>query len=93
MLTTMATIVDTPTPQFIKTIEWDMMDKAKFFPLSMLSSFSVRCALYPLTVIKTQLQVQHKNDVYKGMIDAGSKIYKSEGISGLYRGFWISSVS
>ncbi|XP_026473743.1 solute carrier family 25 member 44-like isoform X1 [Ctenocephalides felis] len=92
MLTTMSTIVDTPTPQFIKTIEWDMMDKAKFFPLSMLSSFSVRCALYPLTVIKTQLQVQHKNDVYKGMIDAGTKIYKSEGASGLYRGFWISSV-
>ncbi|XP_062555645.1 solute carrier family 25 member 44 [Armigeres subalbatus] len=77
---------------FIKTIEWDMMDKKKFFPLSMLSSFSVRCALFPLTVIKTQLQVQYKNDVYKGMIDAGIKIYRNEGVSGLYRGFWISSV-
>lgn len=77
---------------FIKTIEWDMMDKKKFFPLSMLSSFSVRCALFPLTVIKTQLQVQYKNDVYKGMIDAGVKIYRHEGLPGLYRGFWISSV-
>lgn len=77
---------------FIKTIEWDMMDKKKFFPLSMLSSFSVRCALFPLTVIKTQLQVQYKNDVYKGMIDAGVKIYRHEGFPGLYRGFWISSV-
>lgn len=27
-----------------------------------------------------------------GMIDAYGKIYKSEGVSGLYRGFWISSV-
>jgi solute carrier family 25, member 44 len=63
----------------------------KFFPLSMLSSFSVRCALFPLTVIKTQLQVQFKNDVYKGMIDCGMKIYKAEGVRGLYRGFWISS--
>lgn len=72
--------MDTSTP-FIKTIEWDMMDKGKFFPLSMLSSFSVRCCLYPLTVIKTQLQVQFKSDVYKGMIDAGTKIYGKEGIT------------
>lgn len=77
---------------YIKTIEWDMMNKKKFFPLSMLSSFSVRCCLFPLTVIKTQLQVQHKSDVYKGMIDCALKIYKHEGIPGLYRGFWISSV-
>lgn len=27
-----------------------------------------------------------------GMIDAFHKIYKYEGLSGLYRGFWISSV-
>lgn len=57
----------------------------------MLSSFSVRCCLFPLTVVKTQLQVQFKNDVYKGMIDCGCKIYKAEGVRGLYRGFWISS--
>ena len=57
----------------------------------MLSSFSVRCALFPLTVIKTQLQVQFKNDVYNGMIDCACKIYKTEGMKGLYRGFWISS--
>ncbi|XP_046749422.1 solute carrier family 25 member 44 [Diprion similis] len=79
-------------PQFIRTIEWDMMDKKKFFPLSMLSSFSVRCCLYPLTVIKTRLQIQRKNHMYSGMIDAYKKIYKMEGFGGLYRGFWISSV-
>lgn len=82
--------LESPAP-FLKTIEWHMMDKSKFFPLSMLSSFSVRCCLFPLTVIKTQLQVQFKNDIYKGMIDCGMKIYKSEGVPGLYRGFWISS--
>ncbi|XP_066586659.1 solute carrier family 25 member 44 [Prorops nasuta] len=81
--------VDTPT---IRTIEWDMMDKTKFFPLSMLSTFSVRCCLYPLTVIKTRLQIQRKNHMYTGMIDAYRKIYKVEGFSGLYRGFWISSI-
>ena len=80
------------TPHFIRTIEWDMMDKTKFFPLSMLSSFSVRCCLYPLTVIKTRLQVQKHNNMYNGMLDACRKIYKVEGIGGLYRGFWISSI-
>lgn len=84
--------MDVPATPFIRTIEWDMMDKRKFFPLSMLSSFSVRCCFYPLTLIKTQLQVQFKNDVYSGMFDAAYKIYKSEGPRGLYKGFWISSV-
>lgn len=37
-------------------------------------------------------QVQFKNDIYSGMIDAGRKIYRKEGVSGLYRGFWISAV-
>lgn len=26
------------------------------------------------------------------MLDAGAKIYRSEGFSGLYRGFWVSSM-
>lgn len=58
--------MDMPNP-FIRTIEWDMMDKKKFFPLSMLSSFSVRCCLYPLTVIKTRLQLQRHGEVYRGI--------------------------
>lgn len=89
--TTTTTATTTTTP-FIRTIEWDMMDKARFFPLSMLSSFSIRCCFYPLTLIKTQLQVQFKNNVYTGMLDCGTKIYRAEGAAGLYRGFWISSV-
>lgn len=51
----------------ISTIEWDMMDKTKFLPLSMLSSFCVRCTLYPLTLIKTRLQIQKHGEMYKGM--------------------------
>lgn len=81
-----------PPGFIIRSIEWDMMDKVKFLPLSMLSSFSVRCALYPLTLIKTRLQVQKHNALYNGMIDAYIKIYKGEGFSGLYRGFWLSSL-
>lgn len=64
----MSTVVEAPPPEFIKNIEWEMMDKSKFFPLSMLSSFSVRCALYPLTLIKTRLQIQKHTDMYSGTV-------------------------
>ena len=40
----------------LTVIEWEMLDKKKFFPLSMMSSFTVRCFLYPLTLIRTRLQ-------------------------------------
>ncbi|XP_068248637.1 solute carrier family 25 member 44 [Palaemon carinicauda] len=75
----------------IQTIEWDMMNKYKFYPLSMLSSFSVRCFLYPFTVIKTRIQIQRHSEVYKGTFDAFQKISKYEGVGGLYKGFWISA--
>ena len=76
---------------FIKTVEWEMLDKHKFFPMSMVSSFTVRCCLYPLTLIRTRLQVQRGKEVYSGTFDAGRKILRSEGILGLYRGFFISA--
>ncbi len=80
------------TPEgFIRTIEWDMMDKRKFFPLSMASSFTVRCFLYPLTLVRTRLQVQHRADMYHGTWDAFRKIVQAEGVRGLYRGFWVSA--
>ena len=76
--------------QIIKTVEWDMLDKSKFFPYSMASSFTVRCFLYPLTLIRTRLQVQRGHDVYAGTYDAFKKILKTEGGRGLYRGFFVS---
>lgn len=79
--------------RFIRTIEWDMLDKRKYFPMSMVSSFTVRCFLYPLTVVRTRLQVAATGEgAYAGTWDALKKIVKFEGVAGLYRGFWISSV-
>ena len=40
------------------TIEWEMMDKNRFFCLSAINSLALRVVLYPLTVIKTRLQVR-----------------------------------
>jgi len=76
---------------YITTIEWEMLDKKRFYPLSMMSSFTVRCFLYPLTLIRTRLQVQHQNALYKGTFDAYRQISRTEGYRGLYRGFWISA--
>jgi len=76
---------------FIRTVEWEMLDKSKFFPMSMASSFTIRCFLYPLTLIRTRLQVQTGNSVYSGTYDAGRKIFHSEGFKGLYRGFFVSA--
>lgn len=76
---------------FIRTVEWNMLDKKRFYPYSMLSSFTVRCCLYPLTLIRTRLQMQHQNDLYRGTFDAYRKILRYEGPRGLYRGFWISA--
>lgn len=76
----------------IFTIEWNMLDKQKFFPLSMISTFTIRCLLYPFTVVKTRIQIQRQKSVYSGTIDAFQKTLKYEGFSGLYKGFWINSL-
>jgi len=81
-----------PLP-YIRTVEWEMLNKKKFFPLSIASSFTVRTALYPLTLIKTRLQIQKGNEVYKGTYDAFQKIVKYEGVKGLYKGFWVNVFS
>ncbi|XP_064644945.1 solute carrier family 25 member 44-like [Lineus longissimus] len=76
----------------ITIIEFEMMDKRKFFPLTVLSGFSIRCILYPVTLVKTRLQMQRGTELYTGTFNALSKILKSEGAMGLYRGFLISTL-
>nr|CAG4646380.1 EOG090X08ST [Macrothrix elegans] len=78
---------------FIRTIEWEMLDKKKFFPLSIASSFAVRTTLYPLTLVKTRLQIQRGTEVYRGTWDAFRQIVKYEGFKGLYKGFWVNMFS
>lgn len=43
--------------------------------------------LYPLSVIKTRMQVASKDAVQKNAFSAFKNILKTDGISGLYRGF------
>ena len=47
-----------PKTQGIRVIEFHMMNKRKFYPLSLLSGVTVRSLLHPFNVIRTRLQVQ-----------------------------------
>lgn len=57
----------------------------KFYPMALASSWSVRCLLYPMSVIKSRLQLQNQNNVYNGMRHAFKDIVKKEGYGALYR--------
>ncbi|XP_033725424.1 solute carrier family 25 member 44-like [Pecten maximus] len=77
------------TPQIIQL---DMMDKTKYYPLALGSGLLVRFIQYPLTLVRTRLQVQRGKDVYKGTFDALVKIRAAEGIRGLYQGFGVHAI-
>jgi len=76
----------------VETVEWHMLDKRKFYPMSTTCSFMIRGMLFPFTLIKTRIQIQEQTEMYKGTWDALRKIYASEGVSGFYRGFWVNSI-
>lgn len=45
-------------------------------------------SVYPTDVIKSMIQVDdYKNPKYKGVADAFQKVWRTEGLKGLYRGF------
>ncbi|EPB77509.1 hypothetical protein ANCCEY_03418 [Ancylostoma ceylanicum] len=46
--------------------------------------------LTPRSVVKSRLQLQRQNNVYRGMRHAFTEILKVEGMGALYRGFWMT---
>jgi hypothetical protein len=48
---------------------------------------STRVVLYPTQLVKTRLQVQHRNSLYNGTLDAFRKVIRFEGPRALYKGF------
>lgn len=77
----------------IPVVEYHMLNKKKYFPLAALSGVTVRTILYPLTVIKTRLQVQKQKTLYSGTFDAFRRIVCSEGVRGLYSGFLVHNLA
>ncbi|VDO99942.1 unnamed protein product [Soboliphyme baturini] len=82
---------NTCQPKQVEVIEWDMMKKSKFASLNIMSSLGVRALLYPLTLVKTRMQVTSKGGPYRGALATLSGILREEGPTALYRGFWINS--
>lgn len=78
-------------PEQVRHIEWEEMDKRKFYFFGPTLFLGIRALLYPANLVKTRLQVQRKHALYKGSFDAFKKIVRFEGIRGLYKGFLVSS--
>lgn len=68
-------------------INWDKLDKTKFYVVGAGIFTGVTVALYPMSVIKTRLQVATKDTVEKSASSVIRGILKTDGIPGLYRGF------
>uniref|UniRef100_A0AC34RDI4 Solute carrier family 25 member 44 n=1 Tax=Panagrolaimus sp. JU765 TaxID=591449 RepID=A0AC34RDI4_9BILA len=89
-MTSSDTDFDIEVTQKLHIIEWEHLNLWKFYPMALASSWTVRCMLYPMSVVKSRLALQKQNHVYRGMRHAFVDIIKTEGIGALYRGFWVT---
>lgn len=75
----------------IQIIEWEDLDKKKFYSFGLFMTMTIRATVYPATLIRTRLQVQKGKSLYGGTFDAFFKILRVEGVRGLYRGFMVNT--
>ncbi|XP_023678551.1 solute carrier family 25 member 44a [Paramormyrops kingsleyae] len=75
----------------IQIIEWEDLDKKKFYSFGVFMTMTIRATVYPATLIRTRLQVQKGKSLYNGTFDAFFKILRAEGVRGLYRGFMVNT--
>ncbi|CAK9158083.1 unnamed protein product [Ilex paraguariensis] len=68
-------------------INWDKLDKTKFYVVGAGIFTGVTVALYPISLVKTRLQVASKDAVERTAFSVIRGILRTEGIPGLYRGF------
>jgi solute carrier family 25 protein 44 len=76
-------------PSLTHDIDWPMLNKSRYVPLSLLSTFTVRSLLYPITLVRTRLQVQIQSSIYKGTWHALTTTVHYEGFRALYKGFLV----
>lgn len=69
-------------------IDWEMLDKSKFFFLGAALFSGVSATLYPIVVLKTRQQVAAQSQA--SCIKTAFSIVRHEGFRGLYRGFGTS---
>lgn len=76
------------TASFAQTeINWDKLDKTKFYVVGAGIFTGITVALYPISVVKTRLQVASKDAAERNAFSVMRGLLRTEGIPGLYRGF------
>eukprot|EP00252_Welwitschia_mirabilis_P002486 TRINITY_DN12443_c0_g1_i1.p1 TRINITY_DN12443_c0_g1~~TRINITY_DN12443_c0_g1_i1.p1 ORF type:complete len:336 (+),score=45.18 TRINITY_DN12443_c0_g1_i1:181-1188(+) len=70
-------------------IDWQMLDKSRFFVLGAALFSGVSGALYPAVVLKTRQQVY---TAPTSCFSVGMKLLRNEGFCGMYKGFGTSLV-
>ncbi|KAA8530462.1 hypothetical protein F0562_005171 [Nyssa sinensis] len=76
------------TQSFDRTeINWDKLDKTKFYVVGAGLFTGITVALYPVSVVKTRLQVASKDVAERNAFSVIRGILRTDGIPGLYRGF------
>ena len=73
-------------------IEWEDLDKKRYYVIGPTLFMCVRGLVYPFNLIKTRLFMQQHSSVYNGTFDAFKKVLKHEGVRGLYKGYIFSSL-
>ncbi|KAH9292977.1 hypothetical protein KI387_041833 [Taxus chinensis] len=68
-------------------INWEMLDKSKFFIFGAALFSGVSATLYPVVVLKTRQQVSL---THQSCMSVGVNILRHDGFSGMYRGFGTS---
>ncbi|TKY50151.1 Solute carrier family 25 member 44 [Spatholobus suberectus] len=68
-------------------INWDRLDKTKFYVVGAGLFTGVTVALYPVSVVKTRLQVASKDTLERSAFSVVKGLLKTDGIPGLYKGF------
>ncbi|XP_019451029.1 PREDICTED: solute carrier family 25 member 44-like [Lupinus angustifolius] len=68
-------------------INWDKLDKTKFYGVGAGLFTGITVALYPVSVVKTRLQVASRDTVERNAFSVVKGLLKTDGIPGLYKGF------
>lgn len=63
------------------------LDKAKFYGVGAGLFTGITVALYPVSVVKTRMQVAVKDSAEKNALSVIKGLLKNDGVPGLYRGF------
>lgn len=73
-------------------IEWQDLDKRRYYTLGPSLFVCVRGLVYPFNLIKTRLVMQQQTTVYRGTFHAFRTVVRHEGLRGLYKGFFVSTL-